>query len=83
MRRIVVLDSLKVTVIVSAVIITCSILADFTSQPVQLALGVNGEQIRESQNLVFFSNHLGFVFFSIFGTFGLSCCMLSYLEHGK
>ncbi len=83
MKNIIIKDSLFVTFVVSLVIVMAFILADATSKPIQVALGSTNAQIHDSQNMTFMMDHIGFMIFSIIGTFILSLCMLTYLEHGK
>ena len=83
MRRIVIVDSLYVTFVVSIVIIAGFVLGDVVSEPIQISIGASSQQIHDSQNMTFLSKNCGVMIFSIIGTFILSLCMLNYLEHGK
>lgn len=83
MNRLIVFDSLKVTFVVSMVLLMGCMMGDAVSEPVQIVLGANGQEIHDSQNITFISQNISLIVCSIIGTFVVSLLMLKYLQHGE
>lgn len=83
LNKTIIRDSFFVTFVVSVLILTCCMLADGVSMPIQVALGADGKQIHDSQNMTLFAAHPCSIFLSIIAVFFVSMLMLSYLCHGE
>lgn len=83
MNRLVIIDSIKVTAVVSVVVFMEFLFGDAVALPAQSAFGASPQEIHDSQNITFVSQHIGTMIFSVFAIFGISVCMLNYLRHGE
>ena len=81
-KPIILIDSLKVTLIVTAVIVLCSMMGDAVSQPIQVYAGMTAQQIKDSQNVTLLLHTLAIPLMML-GTYIASVAMLSYLQHGE
>ena len=82
-RKVVLFDSIKISVVVYAIIFVCGILADGFGLPIQAALGATAEQIKASQNMTLFVDNLPLLIIGFPSLILLCVGMLEYLQHGK
>lgn len=83
LNKAIIRDSFLITFVVSIVILMSCMLGDSVAMPVQVALGADGKQIHDSQNMTLFATHPCAIFLSIIAVFFVSMLMLGYLCHGE
>lgn len=76
-------DSLFVTFVCTIIVLTCCMLSDGLTAPIQAMGGLTAEQIHNSQNMTIFQKHPFGIFCCIIAIFVLCVIMLSYLDHGE
>lgn len=57
MNKTVLKDSLLVTLVITAIVLGCSVMADAVSEPVQIIGGLTSKQIKDSQNITLLLSH--------------------------